>query len=235
MSSGAPVPDGVTDTGVASNVETESVRTDSVAPRARPGVPFLPAIFVAAALLFLGVAAGTWWANREASPGSVDIGFFDDMTTHHLQALEMANIYERNGDNDDLRSRAEEIEFFQAGDIRKMQDALQDWGETGTPDTAMEWMGEPVDPDSQPGMATLAELEALAAARGLELDDLFTQLMINHHAGGAHMAEHAAETARLADTRDFGAAMARTQRREIDELNHLRVDLGLPVHEPPAF
>jgi uncharacterized protein (DUF305 family) len=214
---------------------TDSDHRASTTARTRPGVPFLPAIFIAAALLFLGVATGTWWANREASPGAVDIGFYDDMTTHHLQAIEMANLYVGAGDNADLRSRAEEIAFFQAGDIRKMQDSLRDWDETGTPGTAMEWMGEPVDPDAQPGMATPAELVALGAARGGELDDRFTRLMIDHHAGGAHMAEHAAETARLSDTRDFAAAMARTQRREIDELNHLRVDLGLPVHEPPAF
>ena len=78
-----------------------------------------------------------------------------------------------------------------------MQDSLAKWNETGTPNVAMQWMGEPVPQDAMPGMATPAEMQELAAARGLQLDDLFTALMINHHAGGLHMAEHAAEAARL--------------------------------------
>ena len=46
-------------------------------------------------------------------------------------------------------------------------------------------------------MATPQQLADLQAARGLELDDLFTQLMIEHHAGGIHMAQYAQEHARL--------------------------------------
>jgi uncharacterized protein (DUF305 family) len=195
-------------------------------------VPFLPAIFLALALLMLGVGVGTWWENREAKPGAVDIGFFDDMSTHHLQAIRMANIYEQNGENAGLRARAEEIAYFQSGDVREMQNALADWNETGTPDTAMEWMGTPVPQGAQPGMATPEELEALEAARGLDLDDLFTRLMIEHHAGGIHMAQYAEEHARLGSVRDLARAMTANQEMEIGELNHVRQDLGLPIFEP---
>jgi uncharacterized protein (DUF305 family) len=219
----------VTETGIDSTVETEPSPLEPPAPRPRPGVPFLPAIFLAAALLFFGVVAGTWWANREATPGPVDVGFYDDMTTHHLQAIKMANIYERNGTNDDLRSRALEIEFEQTGDVRVMQDALATWNKTGSPDVAMEWMGTPVPTDQMPGLATPQELTQLEAARGLQLDDLFSRLMIQHHAGGIHMAAHAAASARLGKVRDLATAMAQNQQREIDELNHVRQSLGLPV------
>ncbi len=113
-----------------------------------------------------------------------------------------------------------------------MQDSLAKWNETGTPNVAMQWMGESVPQDAMPGMATPAEMQELAAARGLELDDLFTALMINHHAGGLHMAEHAAQNARLPETRSIANAMVKTQQMEIDELNHARQDLGLPIHQP---
>jgi uncharacterized protein (DUF305 family) len=222
----------VTDTQVGSTLERGSATEDGPARRPRPGVPFLPAIFLAAALLFAGYAAGTWWANRTALPSQVDIGFYDDMSSHHQQAVDMARIYERYGDNDSLRSRAQEIETSQIGDIRVMQYALAKWNETGTPNVAMQWMGESVPQDAMPGMATPAEMQELAAARGLQLDDLFTALMINHHAGGLHMAQHAAETARLSETRSVANAMAKTQQMEIDELNHARQDLGLPIHQP---
>jgi uncharacterized protein (DUF305 family) len=219
----------VTETGVGSTIETEPSPFEPAARRPRPGIPFLPAVFLAAALLFLGVATGTWWANREATPGPVDVGFYDDMTTHHLQAINMANIYERNGTNDDLRSRALEIEFEQTGDVRVMQDALASWNKTGSPDVAMEWMGAPVPTDEMTGLATPQEVAQLEAARGLQLDDLFSRLMILHHAGGIHMAEHAAESARLGQVRDLASAMTQNQQREIDELNHVRRSLGLPV------
>ena len=201
-------------------------------PRPRPGVPFLPAIFLAAALLFGGFAVGTWWAHREAQPSAVDVGFYNDMTAHHEQAIQMANIYERFGDNDDLRSRAQEIEFSQTGDIRVMQDALASWGKTGSSNVAMQWMGEPVPPDQMPGLATAAQMQQLENARGKQLDDLFTALMINHHAGGIHMASYAAEHARLSKVRSIAGAMASTQQMEINELNHVRQNLGLPLHQP---
>ena len=205
----------------------------SVRP-ARPGVPFLPAIFIAVALLVLGGAVMYWWAEREDSPGAVDIGFYDDMSSHHLQAIRMANLYQQHGEDDDMRARAEEIAFFQSGDVREMQNALTEWDETGTPDTAMEWIGESYPQDAQPGMSTPAEMEELAAARGAALDDLFTRLMIDHHAGGLHMAGYAADEARVGDVRTFAGRIARYQEREIDELNHARQDLGLPVYEPRA-
>jgi uncharacterized protein (DUF305 family) len=222
----------VTDT-VGSPVATEPP-TDLPDPahRARPGVPFLPAIFLGLALLALGVGVASWWHNRETTPGAVDIGFYDDMSTHHLQAIRMANIYMENGDNADLKARAEEIAYFQSGDVREMQNALADWNEDGTPDTAMEWMGTPVPQDAQPGMATPAQIAALEVARGTELDDLFTQLMIEHHAGGIHMAQYAQQHARLQEVRDLARAMAANQEMEIGELNHVRQDLGLPLYQP---
>jgi uncharacterized protein (DUF305 family) len=201
-------------------------------PHRRFGVPFLPAIFLATALLALGFGVGTWWSERTARPGPVDVGFYDDMSTHHLQAIRMANLYEQHGDHDDLRARAEEIAYFQAGDVRVMQDAMTEWGERGTPERAMEWMGTPVRQDAQPGMATPQELADLETARGRELDDLFTRLMIDHHAGGIHMAQEALDRARLDEVQELARTMATTQDREIDELNLLRQALGLPLHQP---
>jgi uncharacterized protein (DUF305 family) len=141
----------------------------------------------------------------------------------------MANIYEQNGTNADLRSRALEIEFEQTGDVRVMQDALASWNETGTPDVAMEWMGSPVPTDQMPGLATPAEIAQLQNARGAELDELFTRLMIQHHIGGIHMAEHAADAAKLDKVRTLANAMVHNQQREVDELNHVRQDLGFPL------
>lgn len=179
-------------------------------------------------------AVTQWWTSREDKPNAAAVGFYDDMTTHHYQAVEMSNIYIRNGDDPLLREIAAKISFAQAGDIRVMQRALVDWNQDGTPDVAMEWMGMPVDQNAQPGMATADQMAALEAARGSELDDQFSELMIRHHAAGIHMAEQAAERANLGSVRDFASIVAGAQREEITELNQRRAALGLPEVDADA-
>jgi uncharacterized protein (DUF305 family) len=76
-------------------------------------------------------------------------------------------------------------------------------------------------------------MSQLAAARGFELDNLFTELMINHHAGGIHMAAYAATHAQAAAIRKLAAAMADGQRGEISEMNTWRAQHGLPRIVPP--
>ena len=196
----------------------------------RPPWPALVAILVACMLL--SSAATHWWENRPASVGAVDVGFFEDMTTHHTQAISIASVYSRYGTDDLFRGDAAKIIFSQSGDIRQMQRALTDWNRTSTPEVAMEWMGMPTSQGAQPGMATPEELAALNEARGRELDDLFSAMMINHHAGGLHMAEYAGKHAKTKLVRSMADIMARDQRFEIIDLNGWRKELGLPEHEP---
>jgi uncharacterized protein (DUF305 family) len=81
-------------------------------------------------------------------------------------------------------------------------------------------------------MATPRQVAALEQARGRQLDDLFSALMINHHAGGIHMADYAAVHAKTALARKLARMMARDQRFEIGDMNLHRRQLGLPTHEP---
>jgi uncharacterized protein (DUF305 family) len=81
-------------------------------------------------------------------------------------------------------------------------------------------------------MATPAELRALARARGRALDDQFSRLMIEHHAGGAHMADAEARLGRDHAEKAWARKMAAAQRLEIDELNRVRQRLGLPLVRP---
>ena len=49
------------------------------------------------------------------------------------------------------------------------------------------------------------------------------------------MAQYAQEHARLQDVRELAGSIVATQRMEIDELNHLRQGLGLPIFEPTGI
>ena len=199
-----------------------------------------PALWQVIALVaaLCGLAAVLGWrlgSSEPAKPGrdSVDVGFFQDMTTHHQQAITMALDYVRNGDDPRLLQTAREIVTYQSSEIGMMNEYLAQWGRAGDqPARAMGWMQPSVARDQMPGLATNAQMTALSTARGAELDELFTALMINHHAGGVHMAANAAQHAELASTRRWAAAMDDGQRGEISEMNQWRTAHNLATIVP---
>jgi uncharacterized protein (DUF305 family) len=193
-------------------------------PRRGPNIPQTIALVVA--LCFLTGVVTAWWVGRDPTPNAVDVGFYDDMTVHHEQAIGMAITYLRNGDDKVLGFIASGINRVQNGDIRQMQAEMQKWRKEGTPEVAMEWMGMSVPPQGMPGMATEAQMKELQAASGRELDDLFSRLMIDHHIGGIHMAETAVEDGKL--SKGAAAGMVASQRADLGEINNRREQLGLP-------
>jgi len=177
-------------------------------------------------LLVLGGAIGYVVGDAVATPdpNKVDIGFLQDMRTHHEQAVEMSlNYLGKQGTNPNLTLIAQEIAFGQAVDIGRMVQLLRQYGEAeaNQTDTAMGWMNEPVPSDRMPGMATAADLDKLAAAEGADADHLFATLMVAHHEGGIHMAQYAADHADTSEVRAFAKAMVSNQQGEIYELQKI--------------
>lgn len=196
-------------------------------------------IVLLVAALVLGGAVGWRVGRSQGDPTipahtSVDVGFFQDMSTHHNQAISMGFTYLANGTDPLLRQIAGEIVTYQASEIGMMGEYLTTWHEAGTEnDSAMAWMGMRVPRDRMIGLATKSQLARLAAARGTELDQEFTRLMIDHHAGGVHMAEYAAPRAITAAVKRWAASMADGQRGEIAELNRWRVQHGFAAVPVP--
>jgi uncharacterized protein (DUF305 family) len=205
--------------------------------RGRSGPALWQVLVLVVALCSLAAVIG--WQLGSDSPSkpsatSVDVGFFEDMTTHHQQAVTMALDYLQHGTDPLLLQVAGEIVSYQSSEIGMMNTYLGQWGRGGNvPSQAMGWMQPPVPRNEMPGLATKAQMAELAAARGTELDDLFTKLMIVHHAGGIHMAAYAASHATEASTRRWGAAMDDGQRGEISEMNTWRTKHGLSKIIPP--
>ena len=194
--------------------------------------PSLPQAVILIAALCLVAGVGGWRLAQDDHPGrgSVDVGFLEDMQTHHLQALEIGYAYLEHGSEPTLRHIARDIISDQGIEVGQMRSVLSEWGFQSTPDpegTAMAWMHEPHPAQQMPGMATGADLDRLRNAQGEEADDLFTQLMIRHHEGGIHMADFAATDAQTSNIRNFARGMAASQRSEIGEINAVRRELGL--------
>ncbi len=184
-----------------------------------------------AAVFFAGAVVFAWQqAANEPNPNEVDIGFADDMRTHHLQGVAMSLAFLEDGTDPYFRSMANEIVIVQAGESRLMGQWLEDWGSPDLDlDNAMAWMGmAPVPQTEQPGMASEAEMAELEAAEGEELDDLFSSLMIAHHRGGLHMAQYAVDNGSENVVTHLAQAIVTTQQSEVAEMNIQRERLGLP-------
>jgi uncharacterized protein (DUF305 family) len=185
----------------------------------RPTTAQLLALVVAVAFVS-GVVGWRLAQPVHPSKGSADVGFLYDMIDHHTQAIAMASIELADGTSTDVKSFADEIHRFQSYEIGLMERLLAEQGYTRyeAPTEAMAWMGHHgMARDEMPGLASEAEMKGLRAA-GDDTDAWFIALMIDHHAGGADMADAAAHAAKNDVVRALAERMAKVQRQEIDEL-----------------
>ena len=178
---------------------------------------------VAVAIALLCGALGWLVGNNRAipDPNSTDIGFLQDMRTHHEQAVNLGFYYlSLQGTDANLRVIAREIVFDQGIDIGRMIQLLRQFGatETNESDVAMSWMHEPTPVDRMPGLASDADIDRLLASSGAAADKLFVDLMVAHHEGGLHMAQYALDHANQIEVRRFAYAMITGQTDEINEM-----------------
>jgi uncharacterized protein (DUF305 family) len=212
--------------------ERADVDAPAPPPPRRHGPARWQVVVLVLALCFLSGVVG-WWLNKpdHESFNPVDVGFLNDMETHHNGAINLSFDYLDRAHDPVVRHIAQDIISSQSQELAVMNSYLNSaGGASAVPnqDVAMAWMGHPVRPADMPGMPTQAEVAQLDASSGLAADDLYTHLMIRHHAGGIAMAEYAAQHGEHPGVRALAATMAKVQRTEIDEINTRRVAIGLP-------
>ena len=171
--------------------------------------------------LLVGVVGGLWLGrDRPPSQSSVDVGFLQDMTVHHDQAVQMASIAVDGGVDDAVLPFALEVIKSQRWELGRMYTWLEEWGyalDDPEERLAMGWMGHPVPISAMAGMQSEADLDRLIEGPEDERSRLFLELMIDHHRGAVHMAEYAAEHAGTAKVRELAVATAVNQAAEIRE------------------
>lgn len=187
---------------------------------------------LAAAVLAAAIGFVFGESRGKGAKNESDIGFLQDMRIHHEQAVNMGLIYldvsaSGMGDGSDsrgiLRLIAREIIVNQSNESGRMVQILRqfDAAETNETDEVMGWMGEPVPLARMPGYATDEEMRTLQQSRGAEADRLFAKLMIAHHKGGVHMAEHAGMHGSSDEVRAMADSMVEAQGSEIAEMKKL--------------
>jgi uncharacterized protein (DUF305 family) len=195
-------------------------KSEGISPNVRIGA-LLIIISVMALLLLIVTLAGR--SNSIVFPveGSPEVGFARDMSLHHSQAVNMAQLLYDRTENPALRSIALDIMLTQQDQIGQMGGWLDIWGVPKVGITLpMIWMDMGTD-GLMPGMATDDQIEALRASNGVDADRLFIQLMIAHHKGGIHMAEAILERTDNLAVETLAQSILRSQQIEIDEMTLL--------------
>ncbi|MGN5239521.1 MULTISPECIES: DUF305 domain-containing protein [unclassified Rhodococcus (in: high G+C Gram-positive bacteria)] len=187
--------------------------------------------------------------SRPADPtaGSVDVGFCQDMTVHHNQAIEMSAIAVTSSQDQYVRNLAYDILTTQQNQVGQMEGWLTMWGQPPLPSGPyMTWMsedsghshagtgeghgsGSKAGSDGMammPGMASSEDLANLRAATGIEQDVLFLQLMLRHHEGGLPMMEYGAQYASESVVRGLAQKMVDTQTSESELMTSMLAERG---------
>lgn len=181
----------------------------------------LGGLLIGGALFWLGY-------SQAMHPSPADIGFAQDMSAHHAQAVDMAFIVSERSENNEIRSFAYDIINTQSTQRGMMLGWLQIWGESLTGDGTMSWMDNShhdhspkMDMTTMMGMATPTQMDALRAAQGIEAEQLFLNLMITHHVGGVEMAQSLLGQSTDELVRSLAQSMVDGQGAEIEYMNDL--------------
>ncbi|MGH3466929.1 MAG: DUF305 domain-containing protein, partial [Thermocrispum sp.] len=158
--------------------DTEDVTEEDATPRPTPTwARALVYTAAALALLLVGATVGLLIGRSESTteatgtvPGKVDIGFCQDMSVHHRQAVEMGDVARLRGDSREVQVLGYDISSTQNGQVGRMQGWLTLWDAPAqAPGDLMTWMDGghehqlPAAPAADsgvpmPGMATEAEM-----------------------------------------------------------------------------
>ena len=151
-----------------------------------------------------------------------DVEFMQGMIAHHAQAIYMSRLASSHGANPKLLKLANKIDQSQVAEIRIMQEWLRHNGQVA-PDTSS-WRTMKMT-----GMLTEAQLKELEAAKGVEFDRAFLNLMIQHHEGALQMVKDLFATPRAGqevDVNVFANDVVSVQTAEIGAMRQMLSQLS---------
>lgn len=159
-------------------------------------------------------------------PTAADIGFCQDMSVHHLQALVMCQRVLGRDTGGAVQAAAAEVLQNQAMEVGQMRAWLADWGaSTVPPSIVMGWMGANQGAGMplamMPGYASDEELLQLSTTEGHDRGRRWLELMRAHHVGGVMMATEAQNLASSLKVIRLARIQAVTQTYEISQYDLL--------------
>jgi uncharacterized protein (DUF305 family) len=180
---------------------------------------------------------------RTAANGDVyndaDVQFATDMIQHHAQALVMVDLAAGRPLDPQVQQLTEQIRETQVPEGETMVDWLTAWDQeipatmrdhshaghdqNGTDGTHMgdDGSGSTDTGGDMPGMMSGDELAQLARASDAEFQDLWLQMMIEHHEGAIEMARDEQADGTFAGAVALAESIESSQQREVDLMQQL--------------
>ncbi len=197
------------------------------------GAPLIPILGIAVVVLAI-LVLWLFFSGRPPRDDSVEAGFARDMSVHHAQAVEMAEIVRDKTESEEIRLMAADMALTQQAQIGQMQGWLAAWGLPPTgPEPAMAWMGHPTE-GRMPGMATPEEIQRLQDAPPEEADRLFLEVMIPHHRAAVPMAQAALDESDRPEVEQLAGAVVSSQKGEIEIMQQMLEEQGADRVAQPA-
>ena len=163
-----------------------------------------------------------------------DVAFATDMIQHHAQALSMVDLTLDRPLDPEVQALAEDIRAAQAPEIETMADWLTDWDEP-VPETMRDHanaghdmgdMSETMDDmedhgSDMPGMMSAEDMDALEGSADADFQQMWLEMMIEHHEGAVEMARAEQEGGRFEPAVDLAGDIIDSQTEEIATMREL--------------
>ncbi len=195
---------------------SQALTHEHTATRTDSRMPQWAIVATALLALFLVLAGAGYWFTRPPAENSPEVTFARDMSAHHAQAVDMAQIIRDRSTNAELRQLALDIMLTQQAQIGQMQGWLNLWGRS------IEGISPPMGGHGE--MMGMATQDQVAALRTLPVDQAeisFLQLMIRHHQGGVIMAQQTLPKTNNAAVIRLANAVITAQQSEIKYMTEM--------------
>ena len=211
--------------------ENQMLRTSKSRPRAT-------ILLVAAALLAATALTGCGdsdasgqepSAARTAPNGDVyndaDVTFARQMVPHHAQAIAMADLTRGRELSPEVAELAAGITEAQTPEIETMTGWLTSWGEE-VPETMRDHANAHGDGmadmgQDMPGMMPQDQMDALESASNAAFEEMWLEMMIEHHTGAIEMAQDEQEAGSFSPAVDLAANIETGQAAEVEQMTDL--------------
>ncbi|HEX6354872.1 DUF305 domain-containing protein [Actinophytocola sp.] len=152
--------------------------------------------------------------SASAEHNDQDVAFAQGMIPHHQQAVDMAKAAAEKATNPAVKALAGRVQGAQDPEIQRLTEMLESWGAPTEP-SGMPGMDHGSGGD---GMMTDDQMAELDQASGAEFDQMWLQMMIEHHQGAVTMAKTELESGSDADAKALAQQIVDAQEAEITEM-----------------
>lgn len=175
-----------------------------------------------------GNASDEQTASNGAVFNSADVTFATDMIPHHAQAIEMVTLTDTRTLDPEVEQLADSIREAQAPEVETMVDWLTAWGEE-IPETSLDHTNAghdmsdmpSMESSDMPGMMSADDMQSLANASDAEFQDMWLEMMMEHHQGAIEMAKTEQAEGKDPDALSLAESIETSQQAEIEQIKNL--------------